>query len=323
MEKKNVWETYSSKQLKDLEKLNQEYRTFLDKGKTERECIDYIVNTVEAEGYRELDSVIKQGASLQPGDKVYSVWMNKSIVMFQIGEKPMTEGMNILGAHIDSPRMDVKQNPLYEDGGFAYLDTHYYGGVKKYQWVTLPLALHGVVVKKDGTTIEINVGENEDDPDEIVSDYSTVSLTLSSPTYGMDEIRLYSKPQSVKNDNYNYQNWIGSNCLVYSRDLYCKNKTYTARIKIYIRLKDQLFEVNNRYLLDSNAKYIAITLYNNKTGEEIVFDEVSDGYIYITEYETHNLGKASGNFEIRYADNTTITDGSFQDIQVNKGKYHP
>ena len=163
----------------------------------------------------------------------------------------------------------------------------------------------------------------EDDPDEIVSDYSTVSLTLSSPSYGIDEIRLYSKPQSVKNDNYNYQNWIGSNCLVYSRDLYCKNKTYTARIKIYIRLKDQLFEVNNRYLLDSNAKYIAITLYNNKTGEEIVFDEVSDGYIYITEYETHNLGKASGNFEIRYADNTTITDGSFQDIQVNKGKYHP
>lgn len=170
MEKKNVWETYSSKQLKDLEKLNQEYRTFLDKGKTERECIDYIVNTVEAEGYRELESLIKQGATLQPGDKVYSVWMNKSIVMFQIGEKPMTEGMNILGAHIDSPRMDIKQNPLYEEGGFAYLDTHYYGGVKKYQWVTLPLALHGVVVKKDGTTIEINVGENEDDPVFFVSD---------------------------------------------------------------------------------------------------------------------------------------------------------
>lgn len=170
MEKKNVWETYSSKQLKDLEKLNQEYRTFLDKGKTERECIDYIVNTVEAEGYRELESLIKQGVTLQPGDKVYSVWMNKSIVMFQIGEKSMTEGMNILGAHIDSPRMDVKQNPLYEDGGFAYLDTHYYGGVKKYQWVTLPLALHGVVVKKDGTTIEINVGENEDDPVFFVSD---------------------------------------------------------------------------------------------------------------------------------------------------------
>lgn len=155
----------------------------------------------------------------------------------------------------------------------------------------------------------------EEDPNEIVSDFSTVSLTLSSPSYGIDEIRLYSKPQSNKSDNYMYWNWIGSNTLVYTRDLYCKNKTYTARIKIFIRLKDQLFEVNNKYLLDSND--IAITLYNNKTGEEIVFDEVSDGYIYITEYETHNLGKASGNFDIRYADNTTITNGSFEDIQVN------
>ncbi len=155
----------------------------------------------------------------------------------------------------------------------------------------------------------------EDDPNEIVSDFSTVSLTLSSPSYGIDEIKLYSKPQSNKSDNYMYWNWIGSNTLVYTRDLYCKNKTYTGKIEIYIRLQDQLFEVNNKYLLDSND--IAITLYNNKTGEEIVFDEVSDGYIYITEYETHNLGKASGNFEIRYADNTTITDGSFEDIQVN------
>lgn len=163
----------------------------------------------------------------------------------------------------------------------------------------------------------------EEDPDEIVSDFSTVSLTLSSPTYGIDEIRLYSKPRSVIDDNFKYWNWIGSNTLVYARDLYCKNKTYTARIDIYIRLKDQLFEVNNKYLLDSNAKYIAITLYNNKTGEEIVFDEVSDGYIYITEYETHNLGKASGNFEIRYSDNTIVSNGSFQGIQVNKGKYHP
>ncbi|MDE7257642.1 MAG: aminopeptidase, partial [Lachnospiraceae bacterium] len=101
---------------------------------------------------------------------VYSVWMNKSIVMFQIGKEKMTDGINILGAHIDSPRLDIKQNPLYEDGGFAYLDTHYYGGVKKYQWVTIPLAIHGVVVKKDGTTVEINVGENEDDPVFFVSD---------------------------------------------------------------------------------------------------------------------------------------------------------
>lgn len=170
MNKKNVWETYDSKELKKLEKLNEQYRAFLDQGKTERECVDQIVNMVEAAGYRELAVLQKKNESLKPGDKVYSVWMNKSIVLFQIGDQPMSNGMNILGAHIDSPRLDVKQNPLYEDGGFAYLDTHYYGGVKKYQWVTIPLAIHGVVAKKDGTIIELNVGENEDDPVFFVSD---------------------------------------------------------------------------------------------------------------------------------------------------------
>jgi aspartyl aminopeptidase len=170
MESKNSWNNYDSKDLKKLEKLCAEYREFLDNGKTERECIDTIVNAAEKAGYRELESLIKDGASLKTGDKVYSVWMNKSIAMFQIGSRPMSQGMNILGAHIDSPRLDIKQNPLYEDGGFAYLDTHYYGGVKKYQWVTLPLAIHGVVVKKDGTTLEINIGDNDDDPVFFVSD---------------------------------------------------------------------------------------------------------------------------------------------------------
>ena len=170
MEKKNVWETYDENQLQELEQHAKEYMDFLDNGKTERECIDLIVNKIEQEGYRELQVLIKENQPLKKGDKVYAVWMNKSIVMFQIGEKPMEEGMNILGAHIDSPRLDVKQNPMYEEGGFAYLDTHYYGGVKKYQWVTIPLAIHGVVMKKDGTTIEINVGDHEDDPVFFVSD---------------------------------------------------------------------------------------------------------------------------------------------------------
>ncbi len=170
MERKNTWETYDKKQLKALEKLNADYRAFLDNGKTERECIDVIVNTIEAAGYKELESLIESGAQVKPGDKVYSVCMNKSIAMYHIGKKPMVEGMNILGAHIDSPRMDVKQNPLYEDNGFAYLDTHYYGGIKKYQWVAQPLAIHGVVVKKDGTTVEINIGENPEDPVFFVSD---------------------------------------------------------------------------------------------------------------------------------------------------------
>ncbi len=170
MEKKNTWETYNNKQLKEVDAFADEYREFLDEGKTERECVDYIVNAVEKKGYRELQDVIKKGEKLSTGDKVYSVCMNKSVVMFRIGKKPMAEGMNILGAHIDSPRLDVKQNPLYEEGGFAYLDTHYYGGVKKYQWVTIPLSLHGVIIKKDGTTVEVNIGENEDDPVFFISD---------------------------------------------------------------------------------------------------------------------------------------------------------
>jgi aspartyl aminopeptidase len=148
---------------------------FLDQGKTERECVDEVVEMLEAAGYQELEGLLKRKAagenvSLVPGDKVYSVWMNKTLVAFALGSKPLAEGMNILGAHIDSPRLDVKQNPLYEEGGFAYLDTHYYGGVKKYQWVTLPLAIHGVVVLKDGTTVEMNIGENADDPVFFVSD---------------------------------------------------------------------------------------------------------------------------------------------------------
>ena len=170
MEQKNTWETYSAKQLKEVDSFAEEYMDFLNNGKTERECIDEIVNAIEDAGYQELEALITSGAKLKAGDKVYSVWMNKSIVMFQIGKKKMTEGLNILGAHIDSPRLDIKQNPLYEDGGFAYLDTHYYGGVKKYQWVTIPLALHGVIVKKDGSTVEVNIGDDEDDPVFFVSD---------------------------------------------------------------------------------------------------------------------------------------------------------
>lgn len=170
MEQKNTWETYDTKQLEEVEAFAREYMDFLDNGKTERECIDQIVNTLEDAGYQELEALVKEGKKIKAGDKVYSVWMNKSIVFFNIGREKMENGINILGAHIDSPRLDVKQNPLYEDGGFAYLDTHYYGGVKKYQWVTIPLAIHGVLVKRDGSTVEINVGENEDDPVFFVSD---------------------------------------------------------------------------------------------------------------------------------------------------------
>lgn len=170
MEHKNTWLLYDEKQAKEAEEFAEGYKDFLNRGKTERECIDEIVYQIEKAGYMELEEAISEKKALKAGDRVYHVHMNKSIAMFQIGKQPMEAGMNILGAHIDSPRLDVKQNPLYEDGGFAYLDTHYYGGVKKYQWVTLPLAIHGVVVKKDGTTIELSVGEDEDDPVFFVSD---------------------------------------------------------------------------------------------------------------------------------------------------------
>ena len=170
MERPNAWKTYTKKQLKELEKLNKDYRAFLNVGKTERECVTEIVRQAEAAGYVNLEKIQKKKRTVQPGDKVYAVCMKKTIALFNIGTEPIEQGMNILGAHIDSPRMDVKQNPLYENGDMAYLDTHYYGGVKKYQWVTLPLAIHGVVVKKDGSVTEIVIGEKEDDPVFCVTD---------------------------------------------------------------------------------------------------------------------------------------------------------
>ena len=170
MERKNVWTNYGKKELAELEKLNKNYRHFLDHGKTERECVKAAVKQAKKEGFKDLKEVIRSGEKLQAGDRVYDVFMEKAIALFIIGSKDMEKGMNILGAHIDSPRLDLKQNPLYEDTELAYLDTHYYGGIKKYQWVAIPLALHGVVAKKDGSVVEINIGEEEDDPVFCISD---------------------------------------------------------------------------------------------------------------------------------------------------------
>lgn len=164
MEKKNVWLTYTDAEKAELEKINDSYKKCLDEGKTERECVTLAVKMAREKGYRDIKEITKAGHVLKAGDKVYAVCMEKSVILFHIGEEPLEMGMNILGAHIDSPRIDVKQNPLYENEELAYLDTHYYGGIKKYQWVTLPLALHGVVVKKDGTRMDICIGEKEEDP---------------------------------------------------------------------------------------------------------------------------------------------------------------
>ncbi len=170
MERPNAWKSYTKKQIKELEKLNKHYRNFLSECKTERECVREIVKQAEAAGYANLEEILAKNKSVKAGDKVYAVCMKKTIALFNIGTKPIEEGMNILGAHIDSPRMDVKQNPLYENSDMAYLDTHYYGGIKKYQWVTLPLAIHGVIVKKDGTVIDVVIGEKEEDPVFCVTD---------------------------------------------------------------------------------------------------------------------------------------------------------
>lgn len=170
MERRNAWKDYTKKELKEMEKLCEDYRHFLDDGKTERECVSQSVRIAEQAGYRNLADVIEEGGKLTAGDKVYSVNMNKSIALFQIGRQPLEKGMAILGAHVDSPRMDIKQNPLYEDTELAFLDTHYYGGIKKYQWVTLPLAIHGVIVKKDGEVVPVCVGEDEKDPVFCVTD---------------------------------------------------------------------------------------------------------------------------------------------------------
>ena len=164
MERKNAWNTYGKREISELEELNSNYIDFLSDCKTERECVKETVRQAREKGYKSLEEVIEKGQPLKQGDKVYAVCMNKTVALFNIGKIPMEQGMNILGAHIDSPRMDIKQNPLYESNNMAYLDTHYYGGIKKYQWVTLPLAIHGVVVKKDGTKVEVNIGEKDTDP---------------------------------------------------------------------------------------------------------------------------------------------------------------
>ena len=170
MERPNAWKNYTKTDLKKLEEIAKEYKAFIDAGKTERECAVYAVAALEKAGYVNLETLIGGKKKLKAGDKVYVNRMGKAILTFHIGKKPLCEGMNIVGAHIDSPRLDLKQNPLYEDNDYVLADTHYYGGVKKYQWTARELALHGVVVKKDGTVVNICIGEKDDDPVVGISD---------------------------------------------------------------------------------------------------------------------------------------------------------
>ena len=170
MERKYAWHEYTDADTQAMEALCKDYRDFLDNGKTERECIEQTIAKAEAVGYKNLKDLLTAGQPIKAGDKVYAVHMNKIIALFNIGTDSLEQGFNILGAHIDSPRLDVKQNPFYEDKNLAFFDTHYYGGIKKYQWVAMPLALHGVIVKKDGTKVTLSIGEKDTDPVFCVTD---------------------------------------------------------------------------------------------------------------------------------------------------------
>ena len=167
---KNAWNKYDEAKLAEVMAYNEGYKAYISACKTERECVREAIRQAEEKGYKDLKKLIAKGKKVKAGDKVYYNNMDKALVLFLVGSEPLEKGMKILGAHIDSPRLDLKQNPLYEDTDMALLDTHYYGGIKKYQWVTLPLSLHGVVVKKDGTKIDIVIGEADEDPVVGISD---------------------------------------------------------------------------------------------------------------------------------------------------------
>ena len=166
----NAWKKYSVEEKKAVMEFNDQYMDFISTGKTERLCVEQTVELAKAHGYKDMKEVIANNETLKPQDKVYYNNMNKSIALVHIGNEDLQKGMNILGSHIDSPRMDLKAHPVFEDGDLAYFDTHYYGGIKKYQWVTTPLALHGVVCLKDGSTVKVSIGDKDEDPVFVVTD---------------------------------------------------------------------------------------------------------------------------------------------------------
>ena len=170
MEHEAAWKNYGEEELAELEALAGDYIDFISENKTERECASSALGLAQQAGYEPLEDAVREGRRLEPGDKLWACARGKALILVQMGTRPLSEGANILGAHIDSPRLDLKQNPLYESNDFALLDTHYYGGIKNYQWVTLPLAIHGVVAKKDGSVVDVVIGEDAGDPVFCVSD---------------------------------------------------------------------------------------------------------------------------------------------------------
>lgn len=207
MEHETAWKKYTENDLSELNALTKDYINFISKNKTERECVEAAIELAKDAGYESLDECISKGKSLKPGDKVWAHTHGKALMLVQIGTQPLEEGFSILGAHIDSPRLDLKQNPLYESNGFALLDTHYYGGIKNYQWVTLPLALHGVVAKKDGSVVKVSIGEDPDSPVFCVTDllphlgHAQLEKTGNKVVEGEDlDILVGNKPAETKKD---------------------------------------------------------------------------------------------------------------------------
>ncbi len=227
MRKENRWTNYDEKQIKDLNALAEDYKDFMNHVKTEREAVEEVTKRAKKAGYRDLADVIAKGESLKSGDKVYAVWMKKTMALFTVGTEPIEKGLRILGAHIDSPRLDLKQVPLYENTEMAFLDTHYYGGVKKYQWTTIPLAIHGVIAKKDGSTVNVRIGEDEEDPVFCVTDLlihlskDQMAKTLGEAITGENlDVLAGSRPLKLEEDAKDKKDPVKQNILAILKEKY-------------------------------------------------------------------------------------------------------
>ena len=227
MRKENRWTGYDEKQIKDLNALAEDYKDFLNHVKTEREAVEEVTKRAEKAGYRNLADVIAKGESLKSGDKVYAVWMKKTMALFTVGTEPIEKGLRILGAHIDSPRLDLKQVPLYENTEMAFLDTHYYGGVKKYQWTTIPLAIHGVIAKKDSSTVNVRIGEDDEDPVFCVTDLlihlskDQMAKTLGDAITGENlDVLAGSRPLKLEDDAKDKKDPVKQNILAILKEKY-------------------------------------------------------------------------------------------------------
>ena len=227
MERPNAWQKYNEEDKRKVFDFAEDYRKFISDCKTERECVKRAVELAKENGYEDLNEVIKNNKKLKAGDKVYVINMGKAVVLFNIGKRPLEDGMNILGAHIDSPRLDIKQNPMYEDTQQVLLDTHYYGGIKKYQWVARPLALHGVVALKNGNVVEINIGEDVNDPVVGISDLlihlagEQMAKKADKVIEGEDlNILIGSIPQKVSEDEKDKSELVKKNILALLKDKY-------------------------------------------------------------------------------------------------------